>query len=616
ANCAMPLGKRVGQPPRDLANQLIETVALNDLSQKVEVAGPGFINITISDDVLKRGLTEAIADRDRLGIKTASLPKKIIIDFSSPNVAKPMHVGHIRSTVIGDSLSRVLRFLGHQVITDNHLGDWGTQFGMILYGYKNFSDPQAYAANPIAELSGIYRKVRHLIDYHNSVAKLPAAKILLDKQEQRLAEFIATEPGEDKALAKKLKKDIKSLKSKIVSQKETIQSLSQTVETTETDRVLYELAKRHPDIAQKVLLETAQLHAGDITNKELWSDFMEHGMQEIQRVYDRLDIKFDHVLGESFYHEQLSTVVDELVTKEMARESEGALCVFPENHNAPMIVRKSDGAFLYATTDLATIKYRMSEWNPDVILYVVDFRQGEHFEKLFDVARLWGYTDTEYQHVKFGTVMGDDGKPFKTRSGDTVGLEPLLDEAENRALAVVTQLDDGKPGGPEFDAEQRKSIAQMVGISALKYADLSQNRTSDYTFSYDKMVELKGNTATYLQYGYARVNGIFRKGEVDIDHLREHAVAFEFTEEIERELALKLLRFEEALQDVVGDYRPNLLANYLFELTQTFFVFFEKCPVLKTEGSLRQSRLQFCDLTARTLEKGLSLLGIGVLQKM
>ncbi|MCP4081726.1 MAG: arginine--tRNA ligase [Planctomycetaceae bacterium] len=616
ANCAMPLGKRVGQPPRELANQLIETVTLDDLAEKVEVAGPGFINITISDQILNQELTQAFADLQRLGIEASPLPKKIIIDFSSPNVAKPLHVGHIRSTAIGDSLSRVLRFLGHDVITDNHLGDWGTQFGMILYGYKNFSDAQAYAENPIAELSSIYRTVRHLIDYHNSVAKLPDAKALLEKQEQLFAEFSATDPGEDKALAKKLKKDTKSIKSKIAAQKEMIQSLVQTIETVESDPATHDLANRHPQIAQNVLAETAQLHAGDIENKELWSDFMEHGMQEIQRVYDRLDIKFDFVLGESFYHEQLSTVVDELISKEMATESEGALCVFLENHKAPMIIRKSDGAFLYATTDLATIKYRMSEWKPDVILYVVDFRQGEHFEKLFDVARLWGYTDTEYQHVKFGTVMGDDGKPFKTRAGDTVGLEPLLDEAENRALALVTQLDEGKPGGPEFDEEQRKAIAQMVGISALKYADLSQNRTSDYTFSYDKMVELKGNTATYLQYGYARVNGIFRKGEVDIDDLRENAVPFEFTEDIERELALKLLRFEEALQDVISDYRPNLLANYLFELTQTFFVFFEKCPVLKTAGSLRQSRLQFCDLTARTLQKGLSLLGIGVLQKM
>ena len=281
-----------------------------------------------------------------------------------------------------------------------------------------------------------------------------------------------------------------------------------------------------------------------------------------------------------------------------------------------MIIRKSDGAFLYATTDLATIRHRMNQWSPDIILYVVDFRQGEHFDKLFAVARKWGFDEVEYKHVKFGTVMGDDGKPFKTRSGDTVGLEPLLDEAESRALAVVSDLDDGKHDGSEFDAEQRRDIARVVGISALKYADLSQNRTSDYTFSFDKMVELKGNTATYLQYGYARVNGIFRKGNVNVTGLRANPVPFEFTNDVERLLALKLLRFAEALDDVVVDYRPNLLANYLFDLTQTFFVFFEKCPVLKSEGSLQRSRLQLCDLMARTIEKGLSLMGIEVLEKM
>lgn len=616
ANCAMPLGKRLNKPPREVAASLIESVDLAKLSSNIEVAGPGFINITIHDDVLKEGLATAFVDHERLGVEHATHPQKIIIDFSSPNVAKPMHVGHIRSTVIGDSLSRVLRFLGHDVITDNHLGDWGTQFGMIFYGFKHFLDSNAYEATPIAELSRIYRTVRTLIDYHAAVKKRPEAESLLEKQRQRLAEIQATDPGTDKSAIKKRKKDIKSLNSKIASQSDTVDSLIQTIQNIESDPKLLLLAEAHPDIGQNVLTETAQLHEGDSANQALWVQFMEHGMQEIQRVYDRLDITFDHVLGESFYHPQLGSVVDDLTEKELATESEGALCVFLENHEAPMIVRKSDGAFLYATTDLATIKYRMDEWKPDAILYVVDFRQGDHFEKLFDVAKLWGFTDTEYQHVKFGTVMGDDGKPFKTRSGDTVGLEPLLDEAEQRALAVVTQLDDGKPGGPEFDQQQREAIAKVVGISALKYADLSQNRTSDYTFSYDKMVELKGNTATYLQYGYARVNGIFRKGEIDIEAMREQPVSFEFSEAIERVLALKLLRFEEALQDVIGDYRPNLLANYLFELTQTFFVFFEKCPVLKTEGSLRQSRLQFCDLTARTLQKGLSLLGIGVLDQM
>ncbi len=357
------------------------------------------------------------------------------------------------------------------------------------------------------------------------------------------------------------------------------------------------------------------MHAGDSTNKKLWNEFMGHGLQEIQRVYDRLDIRFDHVLGESHYHDQLEDVVQDLQEKGLATVSEGALCVFLADNEAPMIVRKSDGAFLYATTDLATVKYRIEAWKPDAILYVVDFRQSEHFEKLFQVARRWGYPSVEYQHVKFGTVMGEDGKPFKTRSGDSIGLEPLLDEAEQRALAVVSEIEQQKTA-PEFDEDQRREIARVVGIGALKYADLSQNRTSDYTFSYDKMVEMKGNTATYLQYGYARVNGIFRRGNVDVQALRDAPVEFLFTQDIERQLGLKILRFSEALDDVAADYRPNQLANYLFELTQTFYVFFEKCPVLKAEGEVRQSRLQLCDLVARTLQKGLSLLGIGVLEKM
>ncbi len=616
ANCAMPLGKRLNKPPRQIAEELLERTKLGNLASKTEVAGPGFINITLSDELLNNELLTALADLDRLGVEATADPQKIIVDFSSPNVAKPMHVGHIRSTVIGDSLSRVLRFLGHDVITDNHLGDWGTQFGMIIYGYKHFLINDAYREDPIAELSRIYRTVRALIDYRAAVKKIPDSRELLAKQKQLVADFSATDAAGDKAMEKKLKKDIKNLKSKIASQTESINAMQNTIEQIQTDSDMAELASLHPEIATAVLTETARLHEGDETNRKLWAEFMEHGQKEIQRVYDRMNIKFDQVLGESFYHEQLGAVVDDFQQKGLSRESEGALCIFLNEKEAPMIIRKSDGAFLYATTDLATVKYRIAEWNPDVILYVVDFRQGEHFDKLFQVSRLWGFDNVELKHVKFGTVMGDDGKPFKTRSGDTVGLEPLLDEAENRAFAVVCDLDDGKKDGAEFDETQRRDIARVVGISALKYADLSQNRTSDYTFSYDKMVELKGNTATYLQYGYARVNGIFRRGNVDVAELRTNPVPFEFTDQVERLLAIKLLRFAEALDDVVADYRPNQLANYLFELTQTFFVFFEKCPVLKSKGSMQRSRLQFCDLMARTLQKGLSLLGIGVLEKM
>ncbi len=612
ANCAMPLGNLVKKPPRSVANDLINSVDLSGIADKVEVAGPGYINITLDNTAIDAALQRALADPDRLGIEPVDSPRKFVIDFSSPNVAKPMHVGHIRSTVIGDSLTRVLRFLGHAVITDNHLGDWGTQFGMIIHGYRNFLDRERWDSSPVDELSRIYRVVRTLIDHHETTKQLPEAEALLARQEAALARLSVC--GEA-ATEKQRQKDVRNLTSKIAAQRELIDNLKRTVEDVGSSPELALLAGTHADIGEQVLRETARLHEGDTENRRLWEEFMRHGLAEIERVYQRLDVRFDHQFGESFYNDSLTDVVDQLQKSGLARESEGALCVFLENQNAPMIVRKRDGAFLYATTDLATIRHRIESWNPDAILYVVDFRQGEHFEKLFEVARLWGFNDVEYRHVSFGTVMGEDGRPFKTRSGDTVGLEPLLDEAEQRAMSVVSELDDQKPE-PEFDEAQRREIARIVGIGALKYADLSQNRSSDYTFSYDKMVSLRGNTATYLQYGYARVNGIFRRGDVDVEKLRSHPVSFEFIEEVERQLAVHLSRFGEALGDVAHDYRPNLLASYLFDLTRLFFVFFEKCPVLKADEPLRRSRLQLCDLTARTIRLGLSLLGIGVVERM
>ncbi len=616
ANCAMPLGKIKGKPPRDVANQLVENVDLSDFSENVEVAGPGFINITLSNDWISEQLLRCLSDEKRLGIERVSQPGTYVIDFSSPNVAKPMHVGHIRSTVIGDSLAKILRFLGHTVITDNHLGDWGTQFGMIIYGYKNFVDADRYQDDPIAELSRLYRMVRLLTDYHAAVKQLPQETELLEKQGKKLDELQSTEAPQDKAANKRLKKDIKNLASKIKEQAEKLDSLKSTIDEVESNPNLQTIAGEHAEISTAVLNETAKLHDGDQTNVQLWNEFLPHCHEDIQRIYRRLKIKFDHEHGESFYHDRLPAVVADLEASGMARQSDGATCVFLEDYDTPMIVRKRDGAFLYATSDLATIKYRMETWDPDVILYVVDFRQHEHFAKLFDVARTWHYPDVQYKHVSFGTVMGDDGKPFKTRTGDTVGLEPLLDESEQRAHQVVADLDDAKPDGPEFSDEQRREIAKVVGIGALKYADLSQNRSSDYTFSFDKMVELKGNTATYLQYGFARVNGIFRRGNIDPVLLRNQAEPFQFVEDVERSLAVKLLQFEETLYDVTVDYRPNLLATYLFELTQTFFVFFDKCPVLSSEGQLKQSRLQLCDLTARTIKQGLALLGIDVVPKM
>ena len=560
ANFAMPLGKRLGRPPREVATQIVARLEVEDLCEKPEIAGPGFINLRLKNRWLVEKLAAAVGDQ-RLGIPKVSEEEKrtCVIDYSAPNVAKPMHVGHIRSTVIGDALYKILGFQGHRTIGDNHLGDWGTQFGMIIYGYRHFRDEQAYQREPVGELARLYKLVRQLMDYREK-ANPEAA------------------PG---------------------------------------DPTLSQLAAEHGDIVSAVLAETAKLHEGDEENVRLWQEFMPACRQEIERVYGRLHVRFDHTLGESFYNDRLGAIVDELLGRGIARESDGATCVFLEGRDVPMLVRKRDGAFLYATTDLATIRYRMEQFHPDAILYVVDHRQGMHFEHLFATARLMGYDRVELTHVSFGTVLGEDGRPFKTRAGETVGLEGLLDEAVRRAGVIVAANDDAKPHGPELPPDERKRIAEIVGIGALKYADLSQNRTSDYVFSYDKMLAMNGNTATYMQYAYARVRSIFARGGVDVESLRAGGAPILLNSPAERTLALQLLRLAEALDLAVVDYRPNQLTSYLFDLAECYSTFYEACPVLKAETDrLRQSRLLLCDLTAQTIRKGLELLGIDVVEKM
>ncbi|MGL6196110.1 MAG: arginine--tRNA ligase, partial [Thermoguttaceae bacterium] len=457
---------------------------------------------------------------------------------------------------IGNSLTRILKFLGHDVITDNHIGDWGTQFGMIIYGYRNFLDQAAFEKNPVAELSRLYRHVRQLVD----------------------------NPAPD---------------------------------ATE-------------DVGALVLRETAKLHGGDAENIALWKSFIPICMEEMQRVYDRLGISFDHTLGESYYQPFLADIVSELLEKGIAEETDGAIGIFLEGHEVPMLIRKKDGAFLYSTTDLATIQYRMKEFSPDVILYVVDFRQSHHFEQLFTAVSLIaekvesfrkGKNNLELAHIKFGTVLGEDGKAFKTRSGDTIGLEYLLDEAEKRAYEIVTSNDDAKPAEMgRLTESERKETARRIGLGALIYADLSQNRESDYVFSFDKMLAMNGNTATYMQYAYARVRSIFSKGEIDPASLKETVKSgadIALTSPEERALALEILKFDEALESTVRDYRPNILTAYLFELANRYSNFFEKCPVLRAEdAATKTSRLVLCDLTARTIRKGLQLLGIETVDRM
>ena len=557
---AMALAKRAGKKPRDVAIEIagrLETApGYGELFEPPgDPVGPGFINVRVKPEAVAGLVARAVAD-DRLGVPAVEQPLTVVVDFSSPNVAKPMHVGHIRSTVIGDALSRILRFRGHRVITDNHLGDWGTQFGMILWGWKHCRDDAAFAADPTAELGRLYRLVRKVAD----------AK----------PEELAADPA---AAA---------------------------------------LAATHPDAGREVLLETAKLHEGDAENRGLWERFMPVCRAEIDRLYARLDVSFDHTLGESFYQPLLAGVVDDLEASGLARESRGAVGVFLDGDDKPpLLIRKADGAFLYATTDLATIRWRLEHWKPDRILYVVDHRQSQHFVQVFEAARRWridGIGGVDLVHVAFGTVLGDDGKPFKTRAGDTVGLEALLDEGVSRAYGVVTAADAER--GTGMPEAERRRIAEAVGIGAIKYADLSQNRTTDYVFSFDKMLELKGNTAAYMQYAVARVEGIFARGGVDRDDVRRACHGMQLADPRERALAMKLLRFGEALEDVESDHRPNVLTAYLFDVAGAYSTFYDALPVLKADGADRTSRLALCDLTGRVLRRGLELLGIRVPERM
>jgi arginyl-tRNA synthetase len=613
ANFAMPLAGKLKRNSRDVAAEIVSQLDLSGLCDAPEVAGPGFINLRIRDGWLQEQLQAALTD-PRIGVESAKEPKTYVIDYSSPNVAKPMHVGHIRSTVIGDSLAKIISFLGHRVITDNHLGDWGTQFGMIIYGFKHFGDRAEYQKSPIGHLTGLYRLVRKLVDYREAIATLPKSEKFLQETESKLTQLKALPAPADKREAKELAKEIEKTTARLAEQREDLASLRKKVAAVEGDPRLSQLANEHSRIDHAVLEETAKLHAGDAENLKLWQEVLPYCREDIQRIYSRLKIRFDHELGESFYHEMLGPVVNSLKQSGLARESDGAICVFLDGFETPMIVQKRDGAFLYSTSDLATIEYRVKTWDPNVILYVVDHRQHEHFDKLFAAARLWGYKDVDLVHVSFGTVLGDDGKPFKTREGDTVGLESLLDEAESKARNVLSQLHG--EGGEQLP-ENAGKIAEVIGIGALKYADLSQNRASDYKFSYDKMLELRGNTATYSQYCYARVMGILRNAETTIEALQGQPAPIQFTEPIERTLGLALARFGETLEEVTVDYRPNLLASYLFDLTQTFFRFYDQCSVVQAATpELKVSRLQLCALTAMTIRTGLGLLGIEVVERM
>lgn len=528
SNAAMALAKKERANPRELAAKIAAVVQVEGLSNPPEIAGAGFLNFRITGVALGDFLGGMLRD-DRLSVAKESLQKTIVLDFSSPNVAKPMHVGHIRSTILGDCLTRVARFLGHHVITDNHIGDWGTQFGKVIYGWKHLRNDEALAQDAIAELVRLYREV-------NSME--------------------ATNPG----------------------------------------------------VAKEAREELVKLQAQDPENLAIWKTCVDLSWKEFQKLYDLLGIDFDEHLGESAYNEALAPLCQKLVDLGLAEVSDGALCVFfrdiPELEERPAIVRKADGGFLYATTDLATIAYRLQRWSPDEIWYVVGSPQSLHFQQIFEIAKRMGLA-ANLRHIPFGSILGEDRKIMKTRSGENVGLSDVLTEALSRAEVIIREKN------PEMSEPERKAIARAVGIGAVKYAELSQHRMTDYVFSWDKMMAFHGNTAPYLQNAFVRVRAIFRKsGEEAVlaEILLNHAA--------ERALGMKLARYPEILPILLEDFRPNLLANYLFELAESFHAFYEACPVLKSEGSERASRLSLCELTSRVLAHGLGLMGIDCPQRM
>lgn len=522
-NAAMSVGRLVKKSPREVAQVVAKNPALPEGVDRLEVAGPGFINFYFSSAALAKRL-ELIQDDERFGVPAVGSGRSVVIDYSSPNVAKPMHIGHIRSTVIGNALDRLHRFLGFRVIADNHLGDWGTQFGILIRGYRNFLDPQALKDDPIAELERLYVK---------------------------------------------------------------------SYQRSEQDEAWKDAARA----------ELVKLQKGDPENLALWKRFVELSLEEFDQIYKRLGVSFDLVRGESHYNDKLQSVIDQLKQAGLVKESQGALVVFLEEEKLPVcIVQKSDGAFNYATTDLATIQSRVAEFNPEAVVYVTDERQQLHFRQVFTIARKLG-VQTPLVHVWFGLMRLPEGT-FSTREGNVIKLERLLDEAESRALAIVRQT------SPEMEPVQQKEVARAVGLGAVKYADLSQNPQSLVTFTWDKALALEGNSAPYLQYACARIASVQDKYTERFLGKDPRAYPISVTEPLERKLASRLVRFPDVVIRAAEMYKPNVLADYLYDLAQVYSAFYQNIPFLKAEEGVRESRVRICDVTAKTLRCGLNLLGL------
>jgi arginyl-tRNA synthetase len=540
-NGIMAAAKQGKTNPRQLAEKVVAELNISDICQAPEIAGPGFINLRLKPEFLANALLEVYGDKN-LGIEKTSNPQTVVIDYSGPNIAKEMHVGHLRSTIIGDCISRIQDYLGHTVIRQNHIGDWGTQFGMLL---RHMMDNAEKAGSQLSDIETFYRDAKNRFD-------------------------------------------------------------------TDTD------------FARQSREWVVKLQSGDREAVSKWEMIRDITLSHCQQLYDTLKITLtrNDIRGESFYNDKLPDVIRDLKDKKLAVESEGAMCVFPEGFKSkegeplPFIIQKSDGAYLYATTDLAAIRFRIGDLKAGRIIYITDARQALHFKMLFAVVKMAGWADEtiKLEHVSFGTMLGADGKPFKTRSGGTVKLAELLDEAVERARAVVEEKN------PELPKDQKEEIAQAVGVGAVKYSDYSNNRDSDYIFSFDKMLAMDGNTAPYMQYAYARIRSIERKAEqngIDIAKELTGIGKVSLTDTAEQALAKQLIQYSQAILGAAADCRPNYLTAYLYELSQAFSRFYNACPVLQSEGQTRAARLLLCDATARTIQHGMTqLLGIEVPEQM
>ena len=530
-NFAMMSSKLIGKNPREIANTIIENFEKNDIIEKMEIAGPGFINIFLKNSFLNEEIKKL--ENEKYDFSFLNIDKTVIIDYSSPNIAKRMHIGHLRSTIIGDSIKRILNFLGFKTLADNHIGDWGTQFGKLIVAYKNWLDKKAYEEDPIGELERIY-------------------VLFSDK------------------------------------------------------------AKKDPALEDEAREELKKLQLGNEDNQKLWKEFIDISLKEYNKVYERLDVNFDYYYGESFYNDMMPSVLEELKKKNIAREDQGALVVFFEDDKLPpAIVQKKDGSFLYTTSDLATMKFRKNELKVDEAVYLTDDRQQNHFKQVFEIGKMLGEPyDYKKTHIVFGIMRFGD-QIFSSRSGNTIRLVDLLDEAKKQVKKVI---DEKNPNIPE---KEKEKIAETIGSGAIKYFDLSQNRTSDITFTWEKVLNFEGNTGPYLQYTYVRIMSIFRKLEEENINVENTDIVLDEMAGIERELASELLKFPQAVVKSYENFRPNIIADYLFDTAKLFNSFYNSSSILKEEDKqVMDARILLAKKTAFVLKEGLELLGIKTVNRM